>query len=189
MNYLLSFLLICLLIPNARGQDQASITFLRDFLGRSSKIVYMNKVEESEIRHMQEAVTPDTLRDVWGVYGFNPNDRLVLTQQERSYIQNEIKLQSDVTWTSQLFENGKVLTQATLDSLYRGSADSWTYFKEHYGSSLYRFSKPIFIRKNSLCLFYYSYICGNRCGAGKLRIFRKAGATWVPWLVAYQWES
>lgn len=149
----------------------------------------MNKVRESEIKHMQEAVTPDTLRDVGGIHGLNPHDRLVLTQQERSSIQNEIKLQAQVSWTSQLFENGKVLTQATLDSIYRDPNYSWTDFKAHYGASLYCLSKPIFIRNNSLCLFYYSYTCGDRCGEGKLRIFRKTGATWVPWLVAYRWAS
>lgn len=188
MRLILSCLLISLLSINAYCQDSESEAFLHNFFGDSTKLVYMDKLWEGELKQMSRALAQDTLYTLGGKMN-DPKNRLVLTQQERMYIQNELKLQADAVWPGQLFKYGKLLTQATLDSIYKDQVRSKTYFREHDGSRLYSFSKPIFIRDHSVCIFYSGYSCGSRCGEGKLVIFKRENAAWISWLELYRWIS
>lgn len=188
MRLLLGYMLACLIITKAPCQDLQSKAFLDHFFGQSAKIVYMNKLWESEIEQMQNALAQDTLYTL-GAMMNDPNDRLVLTQQEHHYIKNELSQQANLVWHSHLFEQGKVLTKATVDSIYNDPARGRSYFEQQYGSNLYSFSKPIFLRDYSLCIFYSGYSCGSRCGEGKLVVFKKEHETWLSWLELYRWIS
>ncbi len=189
MRSVWGFILVSLAGINAYGQTPESRAFLHDFFDQSTKIVYMDRLWAGEIKRMEKALAQDTLQALIGNRGVEPNDRLVLTQKERTYIQNQLRLQSEVVWTGHLFEDGKMLTRATVDSIFSDRNRGWTYFNEHYGSRLHSFSNPIFIRDHSLCIFYSGYSCGHRCGEGKLMIFRKKNATWVSWMELYRWVS
>lgn len=186
MKAILSVLVLSILTLKAHGQSQQTMSFLHDIFRQSSKIVYMDKVWPYEIKHMRKALSQDTLQDM---FNRKPDVRLVLTPQERSYIQRELDQQAEVSWRSQLFKNGKLLTQTTLDSIYRDPARGESYFRGHYGSTRYSFSNPIFIRDCSICIFYSGYICGSRCGKGKLMIYKKKDTTWMPWIELYSWVS
>lgn len=186
MRLLLGYILFSLITTKAACQDSVSKAFLYNFFGRSAKIVYMNKLWESELERMQNALAQDTLYRL-GANLNNPNDRLVLTQQEHRYIENELSLQANLFWTSHLFEQGRLLTKATLDSIYNSPTRGRIYFEQQYGSNLYSFSNPIFIRDYSLCIFYSGYSCGSLCGEGKLVIFKKENGNWLPWLELYRW--
>jgi hypothetical protein len=189
MRSILGFLLISLTGINAYGQTPESRAFLHDFFGQSTKIVYMDRLWAGEIKRMEKALAQDMLQDVFGNRGVKPSDRLVLTKEERSYIQHQLGMQFDVVWADHLFENAQKITKATVDSIFSDRNRGWTYFDEHYGPKLYSFSNPIFIRDHSLCIFYSGYSCGHRCGEGKLMILRKKNATWVSWMELYRWVS
>nr|ARK12911.1 hypothetical protein A6C57_22675 [Fibrella sp. ES10-3-2-2] len=189
MKSVLSVLVLSLLTIKAHCQSQQVMAFLHNFFGQSSEIVYMDKVWPHEIKSMRKTLNQDTLQDMFNTKLAEPDARLVLTLKERSYIQSELDRQAEVTWPSQLFKNGKVLTNSTLNEIYKDPTRGETYFRDHYGLRLYSFSNPIFIRDYSICIFYSGHTCGSRCGEGNLTIFKKKDATWIPWIRLYSWVS
>lgn len=188
MKSILGFLLIGFVTINAHSQDRECKAFINNFFDKSAKLVYRDRVGEHVIENMKEALNQDTLYALGARFN-QADDRLLLTQQERNYIQHELKLLAQLTWTDELFENGKALTKAVIDSIYNDRTRGWSYFKKHYGSRLYNFSKPIFLRTHSLCVFYSGYSCGPRCGEGQLMLFRKKNGTWEHWMDLYRWVS
>lgn len=182
MKPILFFLLLSLTGINAYSQDPVSKDFLNNFFSKSTKIIYMDKLGEYGIKRMKKALSKDTLSN-WK----EPKNRLILNQQELRYIQHELEQQSKVIWSNHLFEHGIRLSEAVIDSIER--TRGWIYFNEHYGSKLYSFSNPIFIRNRSLCIFYSGYTCGTRCGEGKLMILKKQNDTWLSWIELYRRES
>lgn len=183
-----SLLLIILTGLNAYGQDEESTAFLYYFFGKSATITYVNSLPESEIEYIKEALSRRVVYELRAKYG-EPNYRLVLTWRERRYIRHALRLQRKLSWPDQLFENGKRLTELDVRGIFSDRAYGWTRFREQYGQQLYRFSKPIFIRAHSLCIFYSSYECGSLCGEGKLMILKKESNTWIPFMDIYQWIS
>ncbi|WP_080058248.1 hypothetical protein [Spirosoma aerolatum] len=176
MRFVVNLLVMCLMGASVFGQSSEEIAFIQNLFGQSAKLIYTDKLGEYEVKRMEKALSKDTLYDVFVTNLKDPNNRLVLTRPERNYIQQELASQSKVTWSSQLFEHGKRITQASSDSLQAG-------FR------IYSFSNPIFIRNHSLCIFYSGYTCSSRCGEGKLVIFKKQNDTWVAWLELYRWIS
>lgn len=187
MRLLLLLLLISVPGLHAYSQDLASKAFLTNFFAKSTRLVYMDKLGDYEIKRMEKALSKDTLYNVFDTDLKEPISRLVLTKEERSHIQHELAQQATLIWPNQLVEHGERLTEAAIDSIER--TRGWLYFNEHYGARLYTFSNPIFIRNRSLCIFYAGYTCGSRCGEGKLMIYKKQNDTWVPWMELYRWVS
>ncbi|GAB3281375.1 hypothetical protein GCM10027347_56990 [Larkinella harenae] len=190
MKSLFSFWVIVLAGANGYGQDQSSIAFLHDFFGQSAQITYLDKFWESELTNLQKALARDTLQDAFKTKRQEPADYLKLTRQERSHIQRELRLLPQFSWTSQLFKSGKLLNMAALERTIRGYSRDDKELKKQYGSRYYSFSKPIFIRNHSVCIFYVEYSCFSmKCGEGKLMVFKQTKTGWVPWMELYKWIS
>lgn len=179
-RFILSFLIICFAMMSVHSQDIESKDFINNYFGKSAKLVYAEKVGEYAIESMKDALMQDTL------YALDPkrrepNRRLILTQQERSYIQNQLQMQLKEVWTNDLFEKGTMVTTSELGSVYSDRGDGWP--------RLYRFSRPIFIRGQSLCIFYSGYSCGSRCGQWQWMVFEKKDGNWVHWIDIVKWVS
>lgn len=58
---------------------------------------------------------------------------------------------------------------------------------KHKSTSFY--SKPIFIRSNSICFVYSSSYSGPMNGAGSWNIYKKENGKWVQWIQFASWKS
>jgi hypothetical protein len=54
----------------------------------------------------------------------------------------------------------------------------WQSFYARYGKSYFTFSAPIFLRNNTLCIFYSGNNCGSNCGEGNVCLYKKVGNDW-----------
>jgi hypothetical protein len=55
--------------------------------------------------------------------------------------------------------------------------------------TLYNFTEPLFLKNNTICIFYQDYACGNLCGGGNLSIYIKANGKWKREWYLYNWVS
>lgn len=46
----------------------------------------------------------------------------------------------------------------------------------------YAFSKPIYLRANTLAVLYLESLCGRDCGNEELIIYRKVNGSWKSWM-------
>lgn len=176
MRLLLSLLIIGLTGLNAHGQPGEGKAFIYTLFDQSAAITYYKKLWEGHITQFEKTLTQDTLYDVSMIS--DPSKWLVLTQDERQYIQSELKRQTSMVWTKELFPNGKMIASSA-----GGNGFHVNYDKE------YSFSQPIFIRNGAYFIFYSGYSCGVDCGNGEWGLYRKEKNTWVRWLILDGWIS
>ena len=112
----------------------------------------------------------------------------VLTPEERDTVRRQMSLPGQ-TWTAGSFPGARLISQDTVQSIFRDTARGWNYFYKVYGPAFYTFSRPVFLRGDSLCVFYSATHCGGLCGSGELSLYRKEGGRWVFQLILSSWIS
>jgi len=88
-------------------------------------------------------------------------------------------------WQPGLIQKSQFMTADSIKRIL-GQPNGWSYFQKHFGQQIFRFSKPIFFRNNTLCLFYYGNFCPGLCGFESLIIYKKEGDAWESSFVFYQ---
>jgi hypothetical protein len=104
-------------------------------------------------------------------------DTLVLSPDELAFIGQELKNQQH-DWLTSCFPTTRLISKHSADSIY--------------STSIYRLhsiSRPIFLRNNSLCLFYSDYACGPLCGGGSLSFYKKENGKWRHYWGLSLWHS
>ena len=187
------FSLICTLI--CRGQDKEQIQFIESYFNKSNfsrpqKLVYAKGLWKFETEDIIKSLAKDTIFSIGYKYE-SVNNLLILSKEDRKQIDNQLDSLCSNDWYESLqLENAQSVSQDTIKAIFANSPDlGWQYFRTKYGRELYRFSKPILFRNNTLCLFYYSNGCGSFCGEGYLTLFRKEQGIWVKWFTLYSWVS
>ena len=115
-------------------------------------------------------LTTDTLKDI---NNKKPSDYFILTNEEKNQI-----LVDTMKWTKlsqKMFQ---------LDNIKLVSKDT---VKNRYDPS-YLIYKPIFLRDNTVCLFYYDFIC-SLCGHGTFWLYKKTKKSWEPWIEIGGWTN
>lgn len=82
-------------------------------------------------------------------------------------------------WTKELFTTIKIISQDTLNSIFKDNSKGWNLFHKNIGQSFYSFSIPIFLRNDTYCLFYTDNHCGGECGDGRLILYKKERNKWT----------
>jgi hypothetical protein len=128
-----------------------------------------------------ELLQRDTISDIW-----NRSVYVILSESEKHKIINEIDSSNHL---NRLVKRGliKLIPKKEVDSLDQVFSKLPIDFRKTYGYySLYSLRKPIFLRDNSLCVFYYNYRCGDLCGAMEFAIYKRDESTnWKKWIVIY----
>jgi hypothetical protein len=169
---------------NSCSQAQDAISFIKKYFGANAKLVYTDRLNTYYIDGIKSALSKDTL------YGHDSSEILIVTPQERIHIGQALTKLTSNQWSSSLFKYGRLISQDTVRAIFKDREHrGWQYFKQHYGAELHEFSNPIFIRDNTLCIFYSGYSCGYECGEGELAIFKKQKEDWVLWMKLYVWLS
>lgn len=76
-------------------------------------------------------------------------------------------------WTKELFTTIKIISEDTLNSIFKDNSKWWNFFHKNVGQSFNTFSVPIFLRNDTYCLFYSDNHCGGECGDGRLILYKK----------------
>lgn len=115
-------------------------------------------------------------------------DSLILNAEEIAFIGHKLKDQGK-SWLSNSFENVVLVPQDTVDHIFYKVTDPWKYLHNNYGYRLYTLSNPIFLRNNSLCLFYWSYVCDPLCGHGVLSFYKRESGKWKYYWRLLTWDN
>jgi len=172
-----SLLLFFIQIAHAQNNPAAQ-RFIRSVFHEKG-IVYTNTINGEIIDRMRAALKKDTIYSrVEGA------DTLIFTQEEKMSILKEVNKLKMHSWSSGLIENS---TFINIDSLKKmiNRPDGWKFFHQHYGTVVFRFSNPIFLRAGHLCIFYLGYWCDGLCGLIDLTIYVKREGQWESTFILY----
>jgi hypothetical protein len=126
------------------------------------------------------------------------SDTLVLSVNEKKYLLKQLK--KTTVWENNLFENSKRISG---DSLFDyATNEGRKYYKKLSEAKLskdtialaklsqeypyfpyaFGFTKPVYLRNNTICFISFVAICGNPCGRSASGIYKKDGNEWKLWI-------
>jgi competence protein ComGC len=97
-------------------------------------------------------------------------DSLILSKKEIEKLLLNLKKQT--VWEDNLFENSTGLEDR-----------NDKYKKNNKSKYIFVFTKPIYIRNNSICFVSYAAICGGDCGVFESAFFIKEKTKWKKWII------
>lgn len=121
-------------------------------------------------------------------------DSILLTKKERIKVRKGLRSQQAFIWPDSLFEDSKrihhdsllkyvnTLNRHVFDSLKSDSAKLTQYFKGYFTYYSFLFSKPIYLRNNSIFLIQFVWLTGTG-GFHEMAFYRKTENSWKKWIV------
>ncbi|MNK69660.1 hypothetical protein D3C87_890530 [compost metagenome] len=169
---------------SVNGQNKSlSNTFLQRHFKHLEPIIYTNAISIGLEKEFLSIFNHDTLRN-------NQSEAmLILTKVEKERIYNEIGKLNQRFVDKDLLKKSCFLPKEKLDLILKDQVGGWADFYKKYGKGYYSFSKPIFIRDNSICIFFFNYTCGVLCAKGELTVYKKSGKKWVKWFILNDYIS
>lgn len=115
-------------------------------------------------------------------------DRIRFDSIERNYIIGQLINLNSVSWPDALFPKSKAVHFTKIDSIQKSVNDRKLDPLVRLCHSIYIFSHPIFLRQNSICLFY-SGTTNFATKDGEFWIYRKEGSHWKKYAPIYRWTE
>jgi len=185
MKYLVFFLVIVIFINSVKAQNEkASYNFIRKVVTAQNdeKILYCDSISPYAIAEIKRAL-----------FDSGTSNKFVLTTNEKKYVRAELNKMRKYVWRDSLFQNSILIKKDSINYAFGKSnsanMDGWDYFKRHFGQGYYDFSKPIFIRNGTMCIFYRGENCGWLCGEGFVGVYVKKGKKWILKYELSSWVS
>ena len=127
-----------------------------------------------------DSVTSEIIEPDFSIYN-SIEDSVDFTADERAQIAGEIKHPRITVWTNDWVPDARIIPKQEINEIFKdgGIEGGWNAFYNRYGESFSDYSMPIFLRDNTLCLFYSGNHCGGLCGYGALVLYRRDGNGWV----------
>ena len=102
-------------------------------------------------------------------------DTLIFSGAERYYIDSCLAALTIFSWNKKTVKDihFKNIELITIDPTVR---------RKFEGTTLYNIVPPIFLRNKTICIFNYSYTCGNLCGSGEMAVYKKKNDVWEMWM-------
>jgi hypothetical protein len=161
--------------------------FLNKYKQSKKPILY---VPNQDISKMLDLIKADTLLDIWGFAGDNqPQHKLVLTKNEKRYVAAELNQLRGMEWVDHLLPGARLLSQDTVNYYLGDKIYGWQRMYDRGIYGFYTFSKPVFLRNETFCIFQYDFNCGVLCGSGKITVYRKVNGKWTHYINLYNWIS
>lgn len=105
-------------------------------------------------------------------------DSSTFSNDELTFIKDK-KYPTLTKWTKELFTTINIVSEDTLNSIFKDNSKGWNLFHKNIGQSFNTFSIPIFLRNDTYCLFYTDNHCGGECGDGRLILYKKERNKWT----------
>jgi hypothetical protein len=116
-------------------------------------------------------------------------DSISLTSQELKYVIEQFEQNNGKKLSPSLIPNSKHILRKKVDKIFSERDKGWTYFHKNIGKKIYSFSKPVYLRNNSICFFYFSSGCGSLCGGGGFSVYIKVDGIWYSYRSLSMWIS
>jgi|GEM_PF-1009887 len=102
---------------------------------------------------------------------------LTITPSEQTYLISELHKLKDFKWPSKMFPNSVNVTINEIRMVF-ASTSKYPEPKSAMCSIIYGFSKPIFIRNNTICLYLSQEQYGESNSQSTFSFYKKDGAEW-----------
>jgi len=137
------------------------------------------------------------LDTIWDFGKTTEKDAIILSQEEKKYIQEQHEKNSSYSWPDSLFFNSeRVSKDSVSDHLHKRRRVVTEQLDEAYKSKDKKriekmkrqrpwvsfFSKPIYIRDRTVCLIETANLCGNSCGDYETRFYKRENGQWRKWV-------
>ncbi len=113
-------------------------------------------------------------------------DKIIFTLAEKNYVIKELQKLNHQKWPDAIFPKSKVITFNHIDSIQKSINAKKVDPLLRLCYTVYIFSHPIFLRENSICLFY-SGKTNFAVKDGEFRLYKKQGSDWVKFAPLYRW--
>lgn len=195
-SILITVFLVCTLALISFQKEESETEFLKQIIVQErDSIIYIK--ESWGWEKMKEKLNLKKFRD----YNLNNNNSIELSDTEYDYIINEINVNKNHVWDSNLVKNSESVNQNDVESyLKKKNQPAKLEFEEHLKLNdtsavlklknkeyfAYSFSKPIFFRKGKFCIFSYNMVTGDNLSNYKqVAFYKKVRGKWIMWLEIY----
>ena len=199
MKYSISIFLIFTLFNSSLAQnDRSELIFLEGLIRNAypeGKIIYTDKINKNDLDKIKSRFKKNTIYDISKTRNQN---YIIFTKQEKKYIFQQLEIASRPCWKENIFPGSQLIldedalnyikktTQEYLENFNKPTNtdnDRMNLIKNYQRPTIFKFSKPIYLRNRSICLIYFTSICGNPCGFEELCFYKIANNTWSKWIV------
>jgi hypothetical protein len=154
---------------------------------KCKKFLYSNKVDSYTLNIVEIAFQENTTHFKYAVsLDTTSAERIIFDSTERSFIRKEIKLLSTFEWADKLFQNSQVIDVLKIDSIQHSIKDNKLDTIFRFCFTIYTFSKPIFLRNNTVCIFYVGKV-NFAIKEGEFWIYKKIKSKWIKFSPVYRW--
>jgi hypothetical protein len=169
------FLLLSILFAplfSSGQEDTATLHFLNDVLKRkhdSATIYYTDQVDKGMFDYMMnQRLLKRRIKDL----NATNKVRLKLTHLEIMQLNQSLATSRDYQWKEGLFEHSK---RIPVDSVH-------LFLLANRNNDVYLFSRPAFMRNNTLVVFYVVHLCcGGIYGPVDFSFYHRVRGKWVKW--------
>ena len=178
-----TFILLLLLCKSfavlAQKEIQAE-NFLNDYVKTETKgkIIYTEKIWPSNLTQIKEALSKEiTQNRDYRIPNLDNNlpEQIKFTKKEIKFVLKEIIENNKQGWVKNRIIESQFIARDTIEIYLQKKSPFYNY---------YSFSKPIFLRNNSICIFY----CDGNDG-GRLATYMKVNGKWKYYSSFFRWLS
>ena len=199
MKYSIFLFLIFTLFNSSLAQnDHSELIFLEGLIRNNypeGKIIFTDKINKNDLDKIKSKFKKNTIYDISQTRNQN---YIIFTKQEKKYIFQQLEIASRPCWNETIFPGAQLIleedalnyikktTQEYLENFNKPTNtenDRMNLIKNYQRPTIFKFSKPIYLRNRSICLVYFASICGNPCGFEELCFYKIANNTWSKWIV------
>jgi hypothetical protein len=96
-----------------------------------------------------------------------------LTSAERKHVISEFKKMQSQVWQKNLFNNSQRIPYDSV-GVYLASFERKNHpYHPANGYQYWRFSRPVYLRGDTICLIAFVYMCGSLCGEDEFALYKK----------------
>src|SRR5690554_2369369 len=176
--------LVVLVLTNIKAQSQSVETNLLiaahdSMIGKYTQhgfpIIYTKKTPIPSEEIKLKVLNTDTIGKLY-------NNWIILTDSEKNKIVSHILSNSNHIWDDELIPNSKVIEIDSIWSIINEfKSEPWSKlaWNNNLRTSVFVFSKPCFIRNESIALVGFADICGAECGVVEVSFYGFQNNKWI----------
>jgi hypothetical protein len=166
----------------------------------SEKLVYTERISEWAYQ-----LSKENMNKTLFVGDATATKELRFSKKEKEFILSQIKLCTRPYWPDSFFNYSKRIKLDSVSQYFKTKLDAkrrifplidspgysrafWLALIRELNRRdwVFSFSKPIYLRNNTLALLYLQAVCGFGCGYEELVLYRKSGGEWKKWTYVFQ---